>query len=79
VVPDFINDAEAISLAQIAVKVDVRRKDIGDLHGNCVRETGGIRCSKQRTFDFARTHDDALLELRWFFLCGEGIAIAIDR
>ena len=52
----LIKHAETVTLAQAAVKVDVARKNAGDLRGHSVRDMGFVGSSKQRGFDDTAGH-----------------------
>src|SRR5690606_5271646 len=49
----FVNNAEAVALAQIAYEVDLASKDVGNLHGDGVGDVGLVGRSKQRAGDLA--------------------------
>ena len=43
----FIDDAEAVSLAQVAMEINVATENIGKLRGDAVRKINGVGGSKQ--------------------------------
>ena len=79
VIEHFVNDAEAVAFAQVAVKVDVGGKYLGDLGGDGVGQAGGVGRAEQGIPDFGRFHEHAALELDELLFDQEGIGRAIDR
>ena len=49
----LVDDGEAVSPAQVPVKIDVGGEDIGDLDCHSIGEIGGIGGGKQRASDLA--------------------------
>ena len=58
--------AEAIALAQVTMKVDVARKNLGDLHRHMIWQSHRIGGGKQRAADLAGFGDDVTSELGGF-------------
>ena len=46
-VDHFIDDAEAVALAQVAMEVDIAAENVGHLGGNPIRNSCSIRCAEQ--------------------------------
>src|SRR5207247_6387667 len=72
----FIDDREAIAAAQIVVEVDISGENVGELHGDGIREPDGIRCGKQGRSNLAGTKLEAQIRLRRTKLHDKSIAIA---
>ncbi|MCL6623102.1 MAG: PhnD/SsuA/transferrin family substrate-binding protein, partial [Fimbriimonadales bacterium] len=79
VVPHLVDHGEAVALAQVPVKVDIRGEDVGDLDGDRVREIRGVGRCEERAADLARGEQHAPLERGRLFLDAEILAAALDR
>src|ERR1043166_5335290 len=67
-----------IALAQIAIEIDIAAEDIGELHGDAVRDADRVGGSEKRAADDARLHQHARLERRLIFHRAEAFAVGHD-
>lgn len=64
----FINDLEAVALADVEREIDVISEDIGQIHRQVVAEAGALGCEEQAAIDLAAGVDGTDLRLHLLFL-----------
>src|SRR5205085_468816 len=62
----------------VSIEVDVAAEDVGELHGDAVRNADRVRRREKRAADDARLHEDARLERRLLFHRAEALAVRDD-
>ena len=78
VVEHLVDDAETVALAQVAVKIDVGRENIGNLRRDRVGKPAASVAPNKRVADLGRFHQHAPLEFGRRFVGAELIAAALD-
>jgi hypothetical protein len=60
---NLVDHGELITLAQVAVEVDIAAEDIAELHGDAVGDAGIVGGGEERALDHGRFHGDSRIEL----------------
>ena len=71
----FVDDGEAVALAQIAMKIDVAAENVRQLRRHRVRNSRGVRCPEQGKADLGRFHEDLGFERQGLLRGGKPLAL----